>query len=186
MKDLQNLVFKFMEREHMTMKQALLQSSLGMSSKAGHISEIVRGIVYSEHPYSEERKRRNKEHLGEMLFYWVMLASTTGSNPEDIMMEYISSYVQKNKLMQDDELKVLVGRDKMFDTTRMAPSIASAATTTQATASNINQPQASIKEMLRFIKENEPVTKPMSASKETQAEKVPSFANMGKHLKERG
>ena len=189
MKDLQNLVHKFMEREHITMKQALLQSSLGMSAKAGSISEIVRGVVYSEYPYTEERKKRNKEHLGEMLFYWIMLASTTGSNPEDIMMEYISSYIQKNKIMTDDDLKILAGRESMFDTPRTAPVMQTPGTVAQA--NSMQRPQASIREMLKFIKENEPRTKPISKpiphapQRETQEQKSPSFAAMGKHLKGR-
>ena len=157
MKDLQNIVYKFMEREQVTLKQALLQSSLGMTSKTGNISEITHGVVYKDYPYTEERKKRNIEHLGELLFYWIMLASTTGVGPEEIMSQYISSYIQKNKLMQDDELRRLVNRDKEKEREKLLEQ------GTQVRA------QASIMEMLRYVKDNEPVQ--------------PSLTEMGKHLR---
>jgi len=115
MKDLQHIVFKFMEREGVTLKQALMQSSLGICAKGGDLAEIVRGITYNSYPYSDERKKRVSEHLGELLFYWVMLASTTGYSPDQIMSEYISSYIQRTKLMSEEEFRALTNRDKMFD-----------------------------------------------------------------------
>ena len=135
MKDLQNLVYKFMEAEQITLKQALLQSSLGMTSKSGSIAELTHGIVYKDYPYTEERKKRNMEQLGELLFYWVMLASTTGASPEEIMNQYIASYIQKNKLHKEDDLKLLAKALEQNDK---------------------NKAQASILEMLKYVKDNEP------------------------------
>jgi len=126
LKDLQSIVYKFMEREQVTMKQALLQSSLGMASKAGSISEIVRGVVYNDYPYTDERKKQNKEHLGEMLFYWLMLTSTTGANPDEIISEYISSYVQKHKITKDSEQVSITEMLKYIkETEKATPSLSS-------------------------------------------------------------
>gem|GEM_PF-3251162 len=153
MKELQNLVFKFMEREQVTLKQALLQSSLGMCAKTGDVAEIVRGVVYNDYPYSEERKKRNTEHLGEMLFYWLMLASTTGSSPEEIMDQYIASYIQRNKIVKDDELKVMAARDKILERSTIAERGSTQIKQTQSAASSQNN--ASIVEMLKYIKDKE-------------------------------
>ena len=152
MKDLQNIVYKFMEREQVTLKQALLQSSLGMCSKTGDVAEIVRGVVYSDYPYTDERKKRNAEHLGELLFYWVMLASTVGATPDEIMSQYIATYIKKNKLTKEDDIKHL---NKMMNDDQ-----------TKA------QAQASIIEMLKYVKDNEPTVQP-------------SLVTMGKHLREK-
>ena len=160
MKDLQNIVYKFMEREQVTLKQALLQSSLGMCAKTGDIAEIVRGVVYSDYPYTEERKKRNAEHLGELLFYWVMLASTVGMSPEEIMSQYIVSYIKKNKITREDELKILNAREKLSSEDR------------EKHAEGHKQAQASILEMLKYVKENEPAVQP-------------SLTTMGRHLREK-
>jgi hypothetical protein len=107
MKDLQNLVYKYMESEEITLKQAMLQASLGMCSKAGDVAEICRGVCYSGYPYSEERKKRNAEHLGEILFYWVMMASTCDVSPEEIMNQYISAYIARTKLLKEEDLRLM-------------------------------------------------------------------------------
>lgn len=104
MKDLQALVFQYMEDEGLTLKQALLQASLGSTAKNGDIAEIVKGVVFSEHPYSDERKSQMAEHLGEHLFYWLMLASTTGLSPDEIMSQYISLYIARKKRLEKGEI----------------------------------------------------------------------------------
>jgi len=152
----------------------LLQASLGMCAKTGDIAEIVRGIVYNGYPYSDERKKRNKEHLGEMLFYWIMLASTTGANPEEIISEYISSYIQKHKIVRDDDLKMLM-RDKLAQdqNTKVTLDLSSNKTAVNnANNSTISQKaQASIMEMLKYIKENEPRAKTTSKEANKEIEK---------------
>ena len=153
MKDLQNIVYKFMEREEITLKQALLQSSLGMCSKTGDIAEIVRGVVYNSYPYTDERKKRNKEHLGELLFYWLMLASTCGASPEDIMNEYIAEYVQRTKIHQDDELNALAMRDRLL---KEGHTLSQATNMAQSQLKQQNASQASILQMMRYVKEHEP------------------------------
>lgn len=139
MKDLQNIVYKFMEKEEVTLKQALMQSSLGACAKTGDLAEIVRGVVYNGYPYSDERKKRVAEHLGELLFYWVMMASTTGQTPDQIMAEYISSYIKRNKIITDEELRLMsLSRDKMLDDQKQA-----------------QQAEASILQMLKYVKSQE-------------------------------
>jgi len=139
MKDLQSLVFKFMEREGVTLKQALMQSSLGICAKGGDLAEIVRGVTYNSYPYSDERKARMSEHLGELLFYWIMLASTTGQSPDQIMSEYISAYIQRTKLMSEEEFQAIKNRDKMFEEEHK----------------NAEKTGASILEMLKYVKTQE-------------------------------
>lgn len=107
-KDLQNLVNKFIEKEEITLKQALLQASLGMGAKSGDIAEVVRGVVFNGYPYTEERKKQNAEHLGELLFYWVMAASTCDVDPELIIDQYIAAYIARNKIMKEDELRASI------------------------------------------------------------------------------
>lgn len=139
MRDLQNLVYKFMEREAVTLKQAMMQSSLGACAKTGDLAEIVRGVVYNNYPYTDERKKRVAEHLGELLFYWVMLASTTGYSPDQIMTEYISAYIQRTKLMSEEEFRALNHRDKLLDEDQR----------------NTDRAGASILEMLKYVKAQE-------------------------------
>jgi hypothetical protein len=156
MKDLQNLVYKFMEREQITLKQALLQSSLGCSAKTGDIAEIVRGVVYNSYPYSDERKKRINEHLGEMLFHWVMLASTTGASPEAIISEYISLYLQRNKILSDEDARLLnkMQQDDMARAQAQTTLGLSSGLLQPQTATN-SQSQASILEMMKYVKANE-------------------------------
>jgi len=136
MKDLQNLVYKFMEKEGVTLKQALMQSSLGACAKTGDLAEIVRGVVYNGYPYSDERKKRVAEHLGELLFYWVMMATTTGVSPEQIMAEYIASYINRTKLINEEELRLInQSRDQKQEDKKQA--------------------NASILEMLKYVKAQE-------------------------------
>lgn len=106
MKSLQTLVFQYMEEEELTLKQALLQASLGVTAKSGDIAEIVKGVVFSEHPYSDERKSQIAEHLGELLFYWLMLASTSDLSPDEIMSQYINSYIARKKKLEKGEVNV--------------------------------------------------------------------------------
>jgi len=136
MKDLQSLVYKFMEKEEVTLKQALMQSSLGACAKTGDLAESARGVIYNGYPYSDERKKQVADHLGELLFYWVMLASTTGMPPEQIIAEYISSYIQRTKIMTEDEFRAIKTRDKLIQED-------------QKTA------EASILEMLKYVKAQE-------------------------------
>lgn len=136
MKDLQSIVYKFMEKEEVTLKQALMQSSLGACAMTGDLAEIVRGVIYKGYPYSDERKKRVAEHLGELLFYWVMLASTTGMPPEQIIAEYISEYVQRTKIMSEEEYRALKNRDNLV---REDQKVA----------------EASIIEMLKYVKAQE-------------------------------
>ena len=158
MKDLQNFVYKFMEKEQMTLKQALLQSSLGICSKSGNIAEVVRGVVYSDYPYSEERKKLTSEYIGEAFFNLVMLASTTGISPEETISHFLATAIQKNKITREDEMKILAAREKILAND----------------ASNKEKPhaQASIIEMLKYVKDNEPINHP-------------SLTTMGKHLREK-
>jgi len=139
MKDLQNIVYKFMEREEVTLKQALMQSSLGACAMTGDLAEVVRGVVYKGYPYSDERKKKVSEHLGELLFYWVMMASTTGFAPEQIIAEYISAYIQRTKIMTDEEFRLIKNRDKMFEEDQK----------------NAEKAGASILEMLKYVKAQE-------------------------------
>ena len=107
MKDLQNLVHKFMENEEVTLKQALLQASLGLSATAGDIAEITRGVIFNGYPYTEDRKKKNAEILGRMLFYWIMIASTTDVSPEEIQQQFITEYNLK-KNIHNEELRASI------------------------------------------------------------------------------
>jgi NTP pyrophosphatase (non-canonical NTP hydrolase) len=169
MKDIQNLVYKFMEREEVTLKQALLQASLGMCAKTGDIAEIVRGVVYNGYPYTEERKKRNAEHLGEVLFYWVMLASTCDISPEQIIDEYISAYIKRMKITKEEEIEAEKQREKLMK-------------------EGAAQAQASIVEMLKYVKETEQQTQQLQNGQQlqNQPQLQASVLEMGKHMKERG
>jgi len=139
MKDLQNIVYKFIEREEVTLKQALTQSSLGACAMTGDLAEIVRGVIYKGYPYTDERKKRVSEHLGELLFYWIMMASTTGFSPEQIISEYISAYIQRTKIMTEEEFRALKNRDKLIEEDQK----------------NAERAGASILEMLKYVKAQE-------------------------------
>jgi NTP pyrophosphatase (non-canonical NTP hydrolase) len=156
MKNIQNIVYKFMEREEVTLKQALLQASLGLSSKSGEISETVRGVVFNGYPYTEERKKKNAEQLGEMLFYWVMLASTTDVLPEDIISQFIASYLAKNKIKTAEEVEAEKEREKLLSEGENTVSILSMLKYVKANE-KIDELTPSVKEMGKHVKSEERV-----------------------------
>ncbi|MCL2846197.1 MAG: hypothetical protein FWE38_00735 [Firmicutes bacterium] len=104
MEQMENLVREFLTEEGMTLRNALAYAGIGMSKSTGQAAEIVGAVGFSESPYSPERQRRMAEILGEMLFYWHVMASTLDVPFEEIIAEYISSY---------EATKVKVPREKI-------------------------------------------------------------------------
>ena len=92
MENMVKLAQEFVAEEGLTMKNALNYSGLGMSKTAGQIAEIVSGVGFADHPYSPDRQRLMAEILGEVMFYWHVLASTLEIAPEEIIAEYIATY----------------------------------------------------------------------------------------------
>lgn len=92
MEHLEDLVGRFLKEEGFSLRNALAYAGLGLSKNTGHINEIIAGIGFGEHQYSPDLQIRMTEHLGEMLFYWHVLASTTSLNFHEIIEEYMHSY----------------------------------------------------------------------------------------------
>jgi len=106
MEDLEDLVKKFLSDEEFTIRNALSYASVGLSKTTGAASEIIGGVGFSGHSYNDERKAFMAEHLGEMLFYWHVLASTVDLAPDEIVQQYIHSYKLKNNLKVDEQVNI--------------------------------------------------------------------------------
>jgi len=102
MDQLEDLANRFLKEEGFSLQNALAYAGLGLSKTTGSANEIVSGIGFAEHQYSPELQVRMSEILGEQLFYWHVLASTTGMNFHQIIEEYMHSYEAiREKLVKD-------------------------------------------------------------------------------------
>lgn len=97
MKQIEQLVKKFLKEEEFTLRNALAYAGLGLGKTQGALDDIVLDIAFNGNPYNDERKKRVAEHLGEMMFYWQVLASTCDISPEDIEQQFVSEFLTKNK-----------------------------------------------------------------------------------------
>ena len=113
---IKDIAEKFLKEENMPVANALAFSSLGLAKSAGDIAEIVYGVGFSKHPYNDERKKEVAEILGDILFYWHILAITSGIPWQDIMSGWVAAWVVKQKglnaLELDEDGKVSI-RDLM-------------------------------------------------------------------------
>jgi len=103
MDNIQKLVTEFLESENLSLLNKLAYAGMGFSKTTGQVSEIVSGIGFAEQIYSNERQKRMIELLGEMMFYWHVLASTVGVGHKKIIEEYINSY---------EAIKVKLGKNE--------------------------------------------------------------------------
>ena len=100
--NIESLVKKFLQEEKFTLRNALAYAGLGLSKTGGHIGSVVTDIVFNGHQYNEERKKRVAEDLGEMMFYWHVLASSVDISPDEIIQQFISLYLIKNQQMSQE------------------------------------------------------------------------------------
>ena len=107
MKQLENLVRKFLAEEDFSLRNTLAYAGLGLSKTTGQASEIINGVGFAEQPYTRERQLKMAELLGEMLFYWNVLATTIdGIDIEEIVAEYVSSYEAIKNIAQDQRITI--------------------------------------------------------------------------------
>ena len=106
MEELESIVKKFLGEEEFTMRNALAYAGVGLSKTTGAVNEIIGGIGFSDHPYNDDRKSYMAEYLGEMLFYWQVLASTTDFTPDEIIQRYVHSYKVTNNLKIDEQVNI--------------------------------------------------------------------------------
>ena len=106
-REIEELVYKFLSEEEFTIRNALAYAGVGLSKTTGACNDIIAGVGFSNHPYNDERKKAVAEHLGEMLFYWHVLASTTDVSPSEIVAQYMHSYRTKNNI-EHEETKVSI------------------------------------------------------------------------------
>lgn len=99
---IEDLVEKFLKDEKLPLKNTLAYGGLGLSKSSGAINEIVTDIVFSGHVYSSERKQIVAEQLGEMMFYWHVIASTVDISIEEILDQYVSLYLVKNNQISSE------------------------------------------------------------------------------------
>jgi hypothetical protein len=100
--NLTGIVDKFLKEENFTLRNALAYAGLGVSQKSGEINKVVTDIAFNGHPYSDERKERIADALGEMMFYWCILAEYTGYNPDEILQQFVNYYLVKNKQVSQE------------------------------------------------------------------------------------
>ena len=104
MESLEDLVGRFLKETDFTLQNALNYGGLGLSKTTGHANEIIAGVGFGEQQYSPERQVRMSEILGEMLFYWHVLATTTGLSFHEIIEEYMHSYEAIREKLQKDKI----------------------------------------------------------------------------------
>ena len=107
---IKDIAEKFLKEENMPVANALAFSSLGLTKSVGEIAETVYGVGFSKHPYNDERKKEVAETLGDILFYWHILAITSGIPWQDIMSSWVSSWIVKQKGLEaidkDDKVSI--------------------------------------------------------------------------------
>ena len=100
--EMENLVREFLANEELSLKNAMAYGGFGLSKTSGQVNEIVSGIGFADQQYSPERQGRMGEILGEMMFYWFVMATTLEVPFEEIIHEYIASYEAiKAKMAQE-------------------------------------------------------------------------------------
>lgn len=100
--DMEELAKKFAEEEKMPLKSLLAYGGFGISDAGGKINAITKGVVFAGHPYNDERKIDMEEALGELLFAWHVLATTTDVRPKDIAQKFVNLYLVKgNKISEE-------------------------------------------------------------------------------------
>ena len=100
--NIEQLVKKFLAEEQFTLRNALAYAGLGLFKTGGAISKVVTDIAFNAHSYNDERKKQVAEDLGEMMFYWHVLASTVDMAPDVIMQEFVNLYLVKNNVITDE------------------------------------------------------------------------------------
>ena len=107
MKNIENLVQGFLAEEEFSLRNSLAYAGLGLSKTTGLINEVVSGVGFSEQPYTKERQTKIAEVLGEMLFYWHVMASTVeGIKPEQIIDQYVASYEAMRSHLQQQKITI--------------------------------------------------------------------------------
>ena len=92
MEQIENLVREFLSDEGFTLKSALAYGGVGLAKVTGQANEIIGGVGFGQHQYGPERQARMGEILGELLFYWHVIATTVDIPFDEIIAQYVSSY----------------------------------------------------------------------------------------------
>jgi NTP pyrophosphatase (non-canonical NTP hydrolase) len=105
---IKDIAEKFLKEEKLPIPDALAFASLGLAKSIGEIAEITYGVSFSGHPYNDERKKETAEVMGDILFYWHILAIVSGIPWQDVMQSWISAWLVKNKTMFPDEFHISI------------------------------------------------------------------------------
>jgi hypothetical protein len=105
---IKDIAEKFLREEKLTLSDALTFGSLGLSKSVGDIAEIAYGVKFSEHPYNDERKGDMAEILGYVLFYWHILAMTSGFAGQEIVKGWVSSWLIKNNIKVSEDIHISI------------------------------------------------------------------------------
>lgn len=103
---IKDIAEKFLKEEKLSLQDALVFGSLGLSNAIGDIAEIAYGVKFSEHPYDDERKEDMAEFLGNALLYWHILAMTSGFAGQEIVKGWVSSWLIKNNVKVSEEISI--------------------------------------------------------------------------------
>jgi hypothetical protein len=105
---IKDIAEKFLKEEKLPLLDALSFASLGLTKSIGDIAEIVYGVCFSEHPYDDERKGNMAEILGNILFYWHILAMTSGFTGQTIVKGWVSSWLVKNNVKTNENIHISI------------------------------------------------------------------------------
>jgi len=93
-KTINGLARDFLSDENLSLTNSLAYAGLGMSKVTGQANEIISGVGFAGYQYSPDRQKRMMEILGEMMFYWHVLATTVAEvgSVEQIIEQYINEF----------------------------------------------------------------------------------------------
>ncbi|MCL2755460.1 MAG: hypothetical protein FWE45_00190 [Firmicutes bacterium] len=106
MENIEKLVNEFLGDEGFNLRNALAYGGMGLSKTTGQANEIISGVGFAEQQYSRDRQIRMGEILGEMLFYWHVLASTIEMPIDEIIAQYVSSFEATRVTLAKDKVTI--------------------------------------------------------------------------------
>jgi hypothetical protein len=105
---IKDIAEKFLKTEQLSLTEALTFGTMGLTKSIGDIAEISYGVKFSEHPYDDERKGNMAELLGYVLFYWHILALTSGFAGLEIVRGWVSSWLIKNNVNLKEDIHISI------------------------------------------------------------------------------
>ena len=63
----------------------MIEGALGLAGEAGEVIDIIKKLIYQDHPFDEAARNGIEEELGDMFWYAAQIATACGLRLDDIM-----------------------------------------------------------------------------------------------------